>query len=60
MSPSHIERSTHQLSYCAMCEDDAVKYNHCAWCGLTFTTLDKLSDHLDESNCFENMRKALG
>ena len=43
-----------------MCEDDATKYNHCAWCGLTFITLDQLSDHLDETDCYECMRKALG
>lgn len=46
--------SKHQESYCEMCEEDASKYNHCAWCGETFQNQDELLDHLD-GPCLENM-----
>lgn len=38
----------HHMKPCKMCADDASKYNHCAFCGLTFETMDELVYHLDD------------
>jgi hypothetical protein len=51
--------SEHQQKPCVMCEEDSNKYNHCSWCGKTFKTFDKLSKHLDESDCTAEQFQAL-
>ena len=37
-----------------MCDDDASKYNHCAYCGATFQSQLGLQVHLD-LKCSEEM-----
>lgn len=53
---SEKDASAHQKEgYCAMCADNATKYNHCSWCGATFDDLRGLVRHLDDPNidCIE-------
>lgn len=48
LSPMDITSPHQQAGPCAMCEDDATKYNHCAWCGTTLQSLNQLASHIDE------------
>lgn len=51
--------SEHQKQgYCAMCADDASRYNHCSWCGETLPSPVALSNHMDEG-CLDAMMEAM-
>ena len=39
-------RSPHHKKPCWMCKEDASEYNHCSWCGKTFSSYAELAQHL--------------
>ena len=41
----------HQKTNCAKCREGANLYNHCAFCGANYDSLEQLAGHLD--NCPE-------
>lgn len=46
-----MQLSEHQMTACWKCAEDPSRYNHCAWCGGEFGTVEQLIEHMDSEGC---------
>jgi len=55
-----MELSDHQKTDCWICKHDASEFNHCSWCGESFSNRNRLLEHLEHSgDCWRNILKAV-